>query len=93
MPKAVWNGKTLADSEATIIVDGNHYFPVESVQREFFHESPTKTNCHWKGTASYYHIKVDGQTNADAAWYYADPKAEANNIKDHVAFWKGVEVK
>lgn len=92
MPKAIWNGSVIADSEATVIVDGNHYFPADSLHREFLEESSTETVCGWKGTANYYHLVVDGKRNEDAAWYYASPKSEAQNIASHVAFWKGVEV-
>lgn len=90
--KAVWNGKTLAESDDTIMIEGNHYFPVESVKREFLEESNTQTTCPWKGIASYYNVKVDGQINKDAAWYYPNPSDAAKPIKDHIAFWKGVEV-
>jgi len=92
MPQAIWNGAVLAESQDTKVVDGNHYFPPESVKREYFRESDTTTVCGWKGTANYYHVEVDGQRNADAAWYYAEPKAAAAEIAGHVAFWKGVEV-
>ena len=92
MPKAVWNNTVLAESEQTEIVDGNHYFPAESLNEEFFRESAAQTVCGWKGTASYYDVVVDGHTNEQAAWYYATPKAAAENIKGHVAFWKGVVV-
>jgi len=92
MPKATWNGTLLAESDDTVIVDGNHYFPPESLRREHFQESDTQTVCGWKGTASYYDIVVDEQTNEGAAWYYSDPKPAAENIKARVAFWKGVEV-
>jgi uncharacterized protein (DUF427 family) len=92
MAKAVWRGKVLAESEHTEKVEGNHYFPPGSVKREFFRESATSSVCPWKGTASYYTLAVDGDENADAAWFYPDPKDEAKHIKDHVAFWRGVEV-
>jgi len=92
MAKAVWNGQILADSDNTEVVEGNHYFPEDSLKREFFSNSETKTVCPWKGDASYYNIEVDGKTNADAAWYYPEPKPAASNIKNYVAFWKGVEV-
>ena len=91
--KAIWNGIVVAESDDTIVVEGNHYFPPHSINREFFRESPTNTVCHWKGTASYYTVHVDGKENADAAWYYADPKDDAAHIKDHEAFWRGVEVR
>ena len=92
MPKAIWNNKILAESDNTEIVEGNHYFPADSVNREYFKDSETRSACPWKGEASYYNIKVDGKTNLDAAWYYPEPKPAANNIKNYVAFWNGVEV-
>ena len=92
MPKAIWNGEVIAESEETVVVEGNHYFPPESVNRDYLQESQTQTTCPWKGKASYYHVMVNGDLNADAAWYYPDPKSEASQIKDHVAFWHGVEV-
>lgn len=92
MPKAIWNGTVIAESDETIIVEGNHYFPPDSVISEFLAESPTHTRCPWKGTASYYSIEVDGQSNPDAAWYYPDPSQAASEIKDHIAFWRGVQV-
>ena len=92
MPKAVWNGTTIADSDQTKVVEGNHYFPADAVDQQYLSASDTHSVCGWKGTASYYNVVVDGETNSDAAWYYPDPKPEAANIKDHVAFWKGVEV-
>ncbi|MGH7729560.1 MAG: DUF427 domain-containing protein [Vulcanimicrobiaceae bacterium] len=91
--KALWNGAVIAQSERTEVVEGNHYFPADSVKREYLHESPTHTVCPWKGTASYYTLHVDGKENRDAAWFYPEPKAAAAQIKDHVAFWRGVEVK
>lgn len=90
--KAVWNGKTLAESDATIIIEGNHYFPATSIKCEFFAPSETHTVCPWKGTASYYDVTVDGKINKDAAWFYPEPKDAAQEIKNYVAFWKGVEV-
>ncbi len=90
--KARWNGQVIAESGETVIVDGNHYFPRESIREEFYQESPATTVCGWKGTANYFDIAVDGQVNQQAAWYYADPKPAAENIKGHIAFWKGVEV-
>jgi uncharacterized protein (DUF427 family) len=90
--KAVWNGVTLAESDKTIVVEGNHYFPPDAVKREHFQPSDTHTTCHWKGEASYFTVAVDGQTNDDAAWFYPSPKAEAAQIKDYVAFWHGVKV-
>lgn len=92
MPKAIWNGKVLAESNDTVVVDGNHYFPPDSVNRDFFHDSDHHTVCGWKGTASYFDISVDGKINQQAAWYYPDPKEAANSIRDRIAFWKGVEV-
>ena len=92
MAKAIWNQQVIADSDQTEIVEGNHYFPPDSIKSEFFTNSSTTSVCGWKGTASYYDVVVDGQTNAGAAWYYPDPKPDAANIKDHVAFWKGVTV-
>ena len=92
MPKAVWNGAVLAESANTEVVEGNHYFPPESVHRQYFRESPTHTVCPWKGTASYYDVVVNGQTNKQAAWYYPTPKDAAKNIAGYVAFWKGVQV-
>jgi uncharacterized protein (DUF427 family) len=91
--KAIWNGKVIAESDQTINIEGNQYFPTESVKKEFLTSSETHTVCHWKGTASYYDVTVDGQPNKDAAWYYPDPSAKADKIKDYVAFWRGVEVK
>ncbi len=90
--KAVWNGATLAQSEDTVLVEGNHYFPAQSVQRQYLLDSETHTTCPWKGEASYKSIEVDGQRNQDAAWYYPDPKDAAAEIKDRFAFWKGVEI-
>lgn len=92
MPRAIWNGVVLAESDHTERVEGNHYFPPTSVKREHLVESDTHTVCGWKGTASYYTVQVDGQQNPDAAWYYPEPKEAAKNIKDHVAFWKGVNI-
>jgi len=92
MPKATWNGAVLADSDQTIVVEGNHYFPPESIHKEYFSETSTHTLCPWKGTASYYSISVNGQTNRDAAWYYPKAKEAASQIKDYVAFWRGVQV-
>ncbi|MBO6523277.1 MAG: DUF427 domain-containing protein [Balneolaceae bacterium] len=90
--KAIWNGKVLAESDHTEVVENNHYFPADSINRDFFVESDHHTTCPWKGLASYYSINVDGRTNQNAAWYYPEPKDAAKQIKDHVAFWKGVEV-
>jgi uncharacterized protein (DUF427 family) len=90
--KAVWNGATLAESERTVEVEGNQYFPAESIDERYFTDSDTHTTCPWKGEASYKTIVVDGQSNPDAAWYYPDPKEAAAQIKDYYAFWKGVTV-
>ena len=92
MPKAIWNGAVLAESASTIQVEGNHYFPPESIRAEHFEKSDTRTSCPWKGEASYYHLRVGDQVNRDAAWYYPKPKAAASQIKNHVAFWRGVKV-
>ncbi len=88
--KAIWNGQTIAESDATVVVENNHYFPKESVKAEYLTDSSTHTTCPWKGLASYHSLTVDGKTNPDAAWYYPDPKPAAENIKGYVAFWKGV---
>lgn len=90
--KAIWNDQVIAESDATINIEGNHYFPADSIRKEFYKESDTHTVCPWKGTASYYNIDVDGKTNADAAWYYPDTSELAKSIKGYVAFWKGVQV-
>ena len=90
--KAVWKNAVLAESDKTVIVEGNHYFPPEAVHRQYLKPSDTHTTCPWKGEASYYHVEVNGEVNKDAAWYYPDPQDAAQNIKDYVAFWKGVEV-
>ena len=92
MPKAVWNNTVLAEADQTEIVEGNHYFPADSLRREHFRDSTTHTVCSWKGTASYYDVIVDGQINKDAAWFYPAPKEAASNIAGRVAFWKGVQV-
>ena len=92
MPRATWNGTVLADSDRTIEIEGNQYFPAEAVNRQYMRESQTHTVCPWKGTASYYDVVVNGQTNKDAAWYYPEPKEAAHNIKGYVAFWRGVNV-
>jgi len=92
MARAVWKGTVIAESEATVVVEGNHYFPADSLKQEFVRESATTSFCPWKGTASYLSLEVDGQTNADAVWYYPTPKEKAAEIKDHYAFWKGVTV-
>lgn len=90
--RATWNGAVLAESDSTVVVEGNHYFPAEAVDWRYFTDSQTNTVCSWKGTASYHTVVVDGASNPDAAWYYPDPLPAADNIKDRVAFWKGVTV-
>ncbi len=92
MKTAVWNNTVIAESDETIVIEGNHYFPPESIKSEFFQPSDTHSTCHWKGEASYYTLNVNGETNADAAWYYPEAKEMAKNIEGYVAFWKGVEV-
>ena len=93
MAKAVWNGQVLAESDETIVVEGNHYFPPDTVNREYIKPSQTHTTCHWKGIASYYDVVVDGRMNKDAAWYYPRPSDAARQIAGYVAFWHGVQVK
>ncbi|MFQ5993323.1 MAG: DUF427 domain-containing protein [Nitrospiraceae bacterium] len=92
MPKAIWNGAVLAESDQCQVVEGNSYFPPESINRQYFKESTKHTTCPWKGEASYYDIVVEGQVNKEAAWYYPSPKEAARHITDYVAFWKGVTV-
>jgi uncharacterized protein (DUF427 family) len=92
MPQATWNEVVIAESETFESVEGNVYFPPDAVNRDHLEPSDTTSVCPWKGTAHYYHVVAAGQTNRDAAWYYPDPKAAAAQIKDHVAFWKGVQV-
>lgn len=92
MTKASWNGVTIAASDRCEVVEGNRYFPPEAVDRRYLRDSATHSVCPWKGTASYYDLVVDGATNADAAWYYPDPKPAASRIKGYIAFWKGVKV-
>jgi uncharacterized protein (DUF427 family) len=92
MPKAIWNGTVLAQSDKYEVVEGNYYFPPDAINQEYFKDSNTHTTCPWKGQASYYTIEVDGQQNKDAAWYYPDPKEKAKNIQGYVAFWRGVKV-
>ncbi|MDH3943032.1 MAG: DUF427 domain-containing protein [Anaerolineae bacterium] len=92
MVQAVWNDAIIAKSDKTIIVEGNHYFPPESVNMEYIQSSSSHTRCPWKGIASYYDVVVDGKMNQDAAWYYASPSNAANLIKGHIAFWRGVRV-
>lgn len=90
--KAIYNGQVLAESQDTVVVENNHYFPADSLNKEYFKASAKHTTCPWKGEASYYTIEVDGKSNPDAAWYYPEPKDAAAEIKDHVAFWRGVEI-
>ncbi|NND95649.1 MAG: DUF427 domain-containing protein [Flavobacteriales bacterium] len=90
--KAIWNGQLLAESNDTKVIEGNHYFPADSIKKEFFKESDTHSVCPWKGTASYYSLAVNGEENKDAAWYYPQAKDMAKEIEGYVAFWKGVEV-
>lgn len=90
--KAIWNGKVIAESLKTIVIENNHYFPPSSIKSEYFNESDTHTVCAWKGTASYYSIDVDGKVNKDAAWYYPNVSPQAKGIEGYVAFWRGVEV-
>jgi uncharacterized protein (DUF427 family) len=90
--RAIWNDEVLADSNETILVEGNHYFPPASLNMEFFKKSDKQTVCSWKGTANYYDLDVHGQSNQASAWYYPEPKSAANNIGGYVAFWKGVRV-
>lgn len=90
--KAIWNNTTIAESEKTIQIEGNHYFPANTIKKEYFKDSDTHTICPWKGQASYYSIEVNGEVNKDAAWYYPEAKPAAKEIEGHVAFWKGVTV-
>ena len=90
--KAIWNDTVVAESDDTVVVEGNHYFPVHSIKQEFFTPSDTTTVCGWKGTANYYSLWAGGERNPDAAWYYANPKDAAKEIEGRVAFWKGVQV-
>jgi uncharacterized protein (DUF427 family) len=90
--KAIWNNQVIAESNDTIVVENNHYFPKDSVKAEYLEETDIHTTCPWKGKASYYSLNVDGQQNRDAAWYYPEPKEAAKHITDYVAFWKGVKI-
>jgi uncharacterized protein (DUF427 family) len=92
MPRAIWNGAVIAESDKCEVVEGNQYFPADSINKQYFKESSTHTTCPWKGVASYYTIEVDGQENKDAAWYYPSAKERAKNIEGYVAFWRGVKV-
>ncbi|SHJ81026.1 DUF427 domain-containing protein [Pseudozobellia thermophila] len=90
--KAIWNGTVIAESDDTLVIENNHYFPPESVKKEFFEESKTHSTCPWKGVASYYNLSVKGQVNKDAAWYYPEVSELAKGIKGRIAFWKGVKI-
>jgi len=90
--KAIWNNKIIAESKDTIVIENNHYFPPEAVNREYLKESDTHTVCPWKGTASYYTLEVDGSENSDAAWYYPEAKDAAKGIENYIAFWRGVQI-
>jgi len=90
--KAIWKDQVIAESDRTVVVEGNHYFPKQAVKAEFLRDSATHTTCPWKGVASYYSLQVDGETNRDAAWYYPQTKDAAKHIEGYVAFWKGVKV-
>ncbi len=90
--KAIYAGQVIAESDDTVVVENNHYFPPESLNKQFFSDSDTTTTCPWKGTANYFTVTVDGDVNSDAAWYYAETKDAANNIKGRVAFWRGVQI-
>ena len=92
MAKAIWEGMVLAESNQTVEVEGNQYFPPEAIQREYFKPSWSHTVCPWKGTASYYHVVVNGEKNQDAAWYYPTPKHAAEQIAGYIAFWRGVKI-
>lgn len=92
MAKAIWNGVVLAESDQTIIIEGNHYFPPGAIKQEYFRSSEMHTTCHWKGLASYYDVAVDGKVNPNAAWYYPTPSDAAKEIGGYIAFWKGVKV-
>ena len=92
MAKATWNGVVIAESSKTVVVEGNQYFPPDSINKAYLKESSRTSVCPWKGTASYFDIVVDGEVNSGAAWYYPQPKSAASEIKDHIAFWKGVKV-
>jgi uncharacterized protein (DUF427 family) len=91
--KAIWNDKIVAESDETVLIEGNHYFPPNSINKKFLIKSNTSTRCSWKGIANYYSVNVDGKLNKDSAWYYPEPLEEAKQIKEYVAFWKGIELK
>ena len=93
MVQAIWNDKVIAESDETIVVEGNHYFPPSAVNEELLADASSHTTCPWKGVASYYDVVVDGKINGGAAWYYPQPKPAASEIKDYIAFWKGVRIK
>jgi len=92
MVKAIWNNTVIAASDNTIVVEGNHYFPIIDVNTGYLQASDTTTYCGWKGDAGYYHVVIDDQRNENAAWYYAEPKTAADNIRGYIAFWRGIEV-
>jgi uncharacterized protein (DUF427 family) len=93
MVQAIWNGQVVADSDGTVIIEGNHYFPQAAVRDDVLRESAARSRCPWKGIAHYYDLEIDGQVNRDAAWYYPKPNQAASNIEGHVAFWNGVEIR
>jgi uncharacterized protein (DUF427 family) len=90
--KAIWNDTIIAESDSTEVVEGNHYFPKDSIKAEYFRDSSMESACPWKGSAAYYDVVVDGKVNEDAAWHYDEPKVRAENIRGHVAFWRGVTI-
>jgi len=90
--RAIWNERVIAESDDTVVVEGNHYFPPDAIRPDYFKPSTATSVCPWKGTASYYSLDVDGQQNPDAAWYYPETKASADEIKGRIAFWKGVQI-
>jgi uncharacterized protein (DUF427 family) len=91
--QAIWNGQVIAESDDTLVVEGNNYFPPASIRWQYFEKNDSHTFCHWKGEASYYDVVVKGERNHGAAWYYPDPMPKASELKDYIAFWRGVEVK
>ena len=90
--KAIWNGEVIAESDKTVVVEGNHYFPHDSITKEYYKETSTHTTCPWKGVASYYTVEVNGSENPDAAWFYPETSELAKGIKNHVAFWRGIKI-
>jgi uncharacterized protein (DUF427 family) len=90
--KAIWNNQVFAESDNTVVIENNHYFPPESIKKEYFKSSDLQSTCPWKGQASYFNLEVDGKENKDAAWYYENPSELAKGIKNHVAFWRGVQI-